>query len=192
MVFIGFCAASFVTAIFCLMLIGSMASPSAFGNRCRASAGQSTSTPPQCGRGQPRSIIRSNIRSGNNVSVYMINQDQLVILENGSSFPFLSRLEPRGRLSCLKVWEPDDRSYYLVIVNGLSANSTGPVTVDYQLNIGGQTSQMTIIGWIWSVIALAAMVGVAIGNPYLSKKTTKRTAPKRLQHVKMSSSGVIY
>ena len=176
--FIGFSAASFVTAIFCLMLIGSMASPSA--------SGTGVVLPQDSLRALPINVVGTaqidysvNIRSGNNVSVYMINQDQLVVLENGSSFPSYPDWSQQGVTHVSRTGNLTTGSYYLVIVNGLSANSTGPVTVDYQLNIGGQTSQMTIIGWIWSVIALAAMVGVAIGIFNLSKKTTKRTVRKR-------------
>jgi hypothetical protein len=71
-------------------------------------------------------------------------------------------------------------SYYLVIVNGLSVNSTGPATVDYQLTVGGQTGQMTLIGWVWSIIALASTVGMAIGAIDLSRgRREKKTRPKR-------------
>ena len=177
--YIGFAAAAFVTAIFCLMLIGSINSPSA--------SGAGVVLPQDSLHALPINVVGTSnidynviVRSGNNVSIYLINQDQLTSLENGSSFASFPSWNCEDVSHAARSGNMTTGSYYLVIVNGLSANSTGSVTIDYQLNIGGQTGQVSIIGWIWSVIALAAMIGVAIGIFNLSReKRTKRSKSKR-------------
>jgi hypothetical protein len=165
--------------MFCLMLVGSMANPSA--------SGIGVSLPQDGLRAFPINVVGTanidynlNVRSGNNVSVYLINQDQLTSLENGSSFPSYPDWNFEGVSHASKSGNLTTGSYFLVIVNGLSANSTGSVTIDYNLIVGGQLGQMTIIGWIWSVIALASMIGVAVGIFNLDrKKSSKKTARRK-------------
>ena len=123
---------------------------------------------------------RINVRSGNNVSVYLIDQDQLTSLENGSAFTSYSDWNFLDVSQASRTGNLTTGSYYLVIVNGLTANSTGSVTLDYHMNVGGQMSQMTIIGWIWSVIALASMMGVAVGIYNINRvKQPKKVRSRR-------------
>ena len=81
-----------------------------------------------------------DVRSGSNVSIYMINQDQLANLESRADFPSYPALTCVDINQVARSGNLTSGSYYLVIVNGLSVNSTGPATVDYQLTVGGRTN----------------------------------------------------
>jgi len=177
---IGFAAAAFITAIVILIIIGIVAGSANTSGTNVVVQQDSLNALPINVAGTASIDYNVQLKSGNNISVYMIDQDQLVNLEKGlsiSSYPTFNRLDVStasgtGNLT--------SGAYYLVIVNGLSVNSTGPVTVDYHLNIGGQTGNMSLIGWIWSAIAFAAAVLMGIGIIRLTwGKRTKPVSPKR-------------
>ena len=133
------------------------------------------------------------VRSGSNVSVYMINQDQLANLESRANFPSYPALTCLDINQVARSGNMSSGSYYLVIVNGLSVNSTGPATVDYQLTVGGQTGQMTLIGWMWSIIALASTVGMAIGAMDLSReRREKKARPKRSKKSRRTPKSTVF
>ncbi|HEY3420096.1 MAG TPA: hypothetical protein VGK23_06045 [Methanomassiliicoccales archaeon] len=178
--FIGFAAASFVIAIFCLIVIGGTSGSPPLSGNGEVIAEKNFNALPVNVVGTANIDYSVSVRSGGNVSVYLIDQYQLANLESLNSFPWdpefsfldVGHAEKTGNLT--------SGNYYLVIVNGLSVNSTGPVVVDYHLNIGGQNGQMTVIGWVWSIIALASTVAMAIGVIDLNRgKRTKKAHPKR-------------
>lgn len=178
--FIAFAAASFAIAMFCLIVIGGTSSSAPITGNGVVIAKDTFSALPINVVGTANIEYSANVRSGGNVSVYMINQDQLGKLESRADFPSYPSL------TCLDVGEVaksanmTSGNYYLVFVNGLSVNNTGEITVDYQITIGGQTGQMTVIGWIWSIIALASTVAMAVGVVDLARgKRTKKVRSKR-------------
>jgi hypothetical protein len=178
--FIGFAAASFIIAILCLIIIGGTSSSQPLTGNGVVIAQDTLSALPINVVGTANITYDVNVRSGSNVSVYMINQDQLANLESRADFPSYPILTCLNVNQAAKSGNMTSGSYYLVIVNGLSVNSTGPSTVDYQLTVGGQTGQMTLIGWIWSIIALASTVGMAVGAIDLSRgKREKKVHSKR-------------
>jgi hypothetical protein len=167
--FIGFAAAAFCVAIVCVVIIGVVAgSANVSGTNVVLQKDTLNALPINVAR---TATIDYNVvvKSGGNVSVYMINQDQLAILEARSSFASYDTFNCLNMSHAAKSGNLTSGSYYLVIVNGLSVNSTGPVTVDYHLVVGGQTGNMSLIGWIWSGIALAAAVAMAIGTIGLTR-----------------------
>jgi hypothetical protein len=181
--FIGFAAAAFITAIVSLIIIGIVAgSTSVSGNGVVIQQDALNALPINVA-GSASVDYNITTISGGNVSVYLINQDQLVPLEQGQTFPSYPLFNCENVNHASKYGNLTSGQYYLVIVNGLSANSTGPVTVDYHMNIGGQTGNMSLIGWIWSAVAFAAALAMAFGIIRLTRgKRTKKTAPRRLKN----------
>jgi hypothetical protein len=167
--FIGFAAAAFLTAIVCVIIIGIVAgSASVSGNGVVIQQDALNALPINVvGSASVEYNVTST--SGGNFSVYLINQDQLVPLEKGQDFPSYPLFNCENVQHAAKSGNLTSGQYYLVIVNGLAVPSTGPVTVDYHMNIGGQTGNMSLIGWIWSAIALAAAVAMAIGIVRLTR-----------------------
>jgi hypothetical protein len=178
--FIGFAAAAFLTAIVSLIIIGIVAgSTSVSGNGVVIQQDALNALPINV-VGTASVDYNITSRSGGNVSVYLIDQDQLVPLEKGETFPSYPLFNCENVNHAAKSGNLTSGQYYLVILNGLSVTSTGPVTVDYHMDIGGQTSNMSLIGWIWSAIALAAAVAMGIGIVRLTRgKQTKKVTLKR-------------
>jgi hypothetical protein len=171
--------------MFCLVAIGSMASSASVSETGIVIQQNSLNALPINIVGRANIDYNINIKSGGNVSVYLIDQDQLTNLENGVTFISYPAL------SCLDIGQASrsgnltSGKYYLVMVNGLSVTSNGPVTVDYHLNVGGQTGQISLISWIWSAIALAATVAMAIGIVNMTRgKRTKPIVSKRSNTLK--------
>lgn len=178
--FVGFAAASFVTAMVCLIVISSVASSSSVSRTGVVIQENSLNAIPINVVGTTNINYRILVSSGGNISTYMIDQNQLTSLENGSSFSSFTEL------NCLDISQASTSGnlssgeYYLVIVNGLSVNSTGPVTIDYHVDVGRQSGSMSLIGWIWSFVALIAAMAMAVGIVNLSReKRNKPATPKR-------------
>jgi hypothetical protein len=178
--FIAFAAASFAIAMFCLIVIGGTTSTAPISGNGVVIAKDTLSALPINVVGTANIDYNVNVRSGGNVSVYMINQDQLAKLESRSDFPSYPVLTCLDVAGVVKSGNMTSGNYYLVFVNGLSVNNTGAITIDYQITVGGQTGQMTVIGWIWSIIALASTVAMAVGVIDLARgKRTKKVHSKR-------------
>ena len=178
--FIAFAAASFVMAIVCLIIIGIVAGSANVTGTDVEIQQDSLNALPINVDGTATIDYNVQLKSGGNVSVYVIDQDQLTNLEKGSNFSTYPTFNCLDVSHAAKSGNLTSGAYYLVIVNGLSVNSTGTVTVDYHLNVGGQTGNMSLIGWIWSAIALIAAVGMAIGIVRLTRGIrTKPDIPKR-------------
>jgi hypothetical protein len=178
--FIGFAAATFMTAIVCLIIIGIVAGSNSVSGNGVVIQQDALNALPINVVGTASVDYNITSTSGGNVSVYLIDQDQLVPLEKGQAFPSYPLFNCENVNHAAKSGNLTSGQYYLVIVNGLSVTSTGPVTVDYHMDIGGQTGNMSLIGWIWSAIALAAAVAMAIGIVRLTRgKRTKKVSPRR-------------
>jgi len=178
--FVGFAAASFVTAMVCLIVISTVGSPSSVSRTGVVIQKDSLNAIPIKNVGTANINYSIFISSGGNISAYMINQDELTSLENGTSFPSYADLSCIDISQASRSGNLSSGEYYLVIVNGLSVNSTGPVTIDYHIDVGSQSGSMSLVGWIWSIVALIAAVAMAVGIIILSQeKRTKPATPKR-------------
>lgn len=177
--FIGFAAAAFLTAIVCLIIIGIVAGSSSVSGNGVVIQQDALNALPINVVGTASVDYNITSRSGGNFSVYLIDQDQLVPLEKGQAFPSYPLFNCENVEHAAKIGNLTSGQYYLVIVNGLSVTSAGPITVDYHMNIGGQTGNMSLVGWIWSAIALAAALAMAFGIIRLTRgKKPKKSAQK--------------